>query len=164
MHSLLAATIRQIDIVRNRADFDQICQALQDNHSERLWRLIGPAMRPSLAVAARDSLKQIVREAHRLALNLHSAPYEIRFHFPEPHEDFNRETMMVTDAAESRTFVNQKVRLGLTPITWMGDYSQQRRRMRMVTMSKVIIGYGMPPLNEQITRDRRQSEGQEFKE
>lgn len=163
--ALLAAITRQIDTVKDRADFGQICQALQNDHLERLWSVVGPVMRPSLVIAAHDSLKQIVTDAHTMALNLHSAPYEIRFYFPEPHEDFDPSTMILTDPAESSASMNvQKVRLGVTPVTWMGDYSQQRPRVQMISKSRVIVGSGMsqmdgPASRAQTTRDRQMNQG-----
>lgn len=92
----------------------------------------------------RDGLRELVADAHCLAVDYYSTPYDLRFHFPDCGEKFDPGQMVNIDpwkiGHSSGSFRGPaRVKLSITPITRIGDNSLLPPRLRVVNAAKVIL-------------------------
>jgi hypothetical protein len=144
---MLVAVSQQVNSAKSRPEFRHFCLRTRQDHILKLWEVIGPLLFPkgkSIVAGAGEALRDLISEAHDLAIDLYSTPYHTRFHFPETNEKFDLVTMVSMNswnAGNTHGSMKKlpKVKLSMTPITKIGDNSLVPPRVRLVTTAKVIL-------------------------
>ncbi|KAL1963602.1 hypothetical protein VTN77DRAFT_8047 [Rasamsonia byssochlamydoides] len=143
---MFVAMAQQVNLVKEKPGFAEYFQRRQQDHLLQLWQLVGPLVSGNVSNAG-EALGEIIADAHVLSVDMHSTPFETRFHFPETNEPFDLVTMvnvepwlvngsgsinggpdhipMYGSMRGERTSANnnRKVKLGITPIIRIGDHS-----------------------------------------
>lgn len=142
---MFTAMAHQVKTVKENPAFTDYYQRRKQDHILKLWQLVGPLLTGDDTNAGED-LGKIIADGFTLSLDINATTFETRFHFPETNEAFDPETMLNLDPwlnndpyASVRGSDKNKVKLGITPITKIGDNSVTPSRVRLVHLAKVLL-------------------------
>lgn len=141
-HCVLTSIAKCVIRATEKPDFQDFCDGYRENHTNVLRTLLEPLLAPGEpSSVAQKLLEEIVRNAHNLALELYSLPYDARCHFPEIHESYDPTIMMNMDTEFDMALVNNaRVKMSVTPVIRLGQNEFQPVRVRNVSMAKVFTG------------------------
>jgi hypothetical protein len=144
---MFTAMAQHVKAVKENTEFANFYQQRKQELILKVWQLVGPLLSGNDATAF-EELGKLVGEAFTLSLDMNATPMEMRFHFPETNEAFDPATMINLDPwlnSDSYASVRgsaadkNKVKLGITPITRIGDNSVTPSRVRLVHLARVLL-------------------------
>ncbi|PGG98344.1 hypothetical protein AJ80_09548 [Polytolypa hystricis UAMH7299] len=140
VRNLLVEAVRnQVNRMRNTGKlFDTwLLERMKTSNSE-LWKFLTPLITVADAEAPRDLLS-IMFDAHNLAMEMYSGPYEFKFEYAKSGDRFIPSRMVDRDAVLGLGN-SPTVRLSVTPIAWFRNtFSKGEAPMMLVHLGNVIL-------------------------
>ncbi|KAM5450425.1 hypothetical protein MaudCBS49596_004372 [Microsporum audouinii] len=137
---------QHILVLRNRPLFDNFFNKRTHEHTQHLFQLLSPLIF-SRDQAAWCDLADLMVEAHELALNMHSGPYEFKFLHPMSHHVFDPTYMTDHNTGIDEDWGMQQakrqytIKLAITPVPFFRNVTlQPQSPLQVLHLGDVILG------------------------